>query len=158
MTSPRPLLSLPSRLRWTNTRAIAPLAGPDRRTPAASASSAQALANKPVALLTARELSAWRDALLRAGMKPATFVRLRRAVNAALSLAARRDHAIENSAAWTDGLSGVAEDFASRNIDRLDDDQVRAVIAECMRSIATLASMSRSPPRPERDRRRFPAC
>jgi integrase len=88
-----------------------------------------ALAGKPVSLLTARELSAWRDGLLRDGMKPATVVRLGRAVKAALNLAARRDPTIKNRAAWADGLSGVSEDFASRNIERLDDDQTRALIA-----------------------------
>jgi integrase len=48
-----------------------------------------------------------------------------------LNLAARRDPSIRNRAAWADGLSGVREDFTSRNIQRLDDDQVRAVIAAC---------------------------
>lgn len=90
-----------------------------------------ALASKPVSLLSARELSAWRDGLLRGGMPSATVVRLIRAVKAALNLAAKRDHAITNRAAWTDGLSGVREDFTSRNIERLNDDQVRAVIAGC---------------------------
>ena len=90
-----------------------------------------ALAAKPVAILTARELSAWRDNLLRDGMKPATVVRLCRSIKAMLNLAAKRDHSIKNRAAWTDGLSGVREDYASRNIERLDDDQVRTVIAAC---------------------------
>jgi hypothetical protein len=90
---------------------------------------APTLASKPVGLLTARELSAWRDALLADGMKPATAVRLFKSVKAALNLAARRDHRIANSAAWRDGLGGIAESFTSRNIQRLDDDQVRAVIA-----------------------------
>jgi integrase len=90
---------------------------------------APTLASKPVGLLTARELSAWRDALLADGMKPATAVRLFKSVKAALNLAARRDHRIANNAAWRDGLGGIAESFTSRNIQRLDDDQVRAVIA-----------------------------
>jgi integrase len=89
-----------------------------------------ALAARPVALLTARELAAWRDGLMRGGMKPATAVRLSAAVKAALNLAAKRDHAIRNRAAWADGLSGVREDFSSRNIQRLDDAQTRAVIGE----------------------------
>jgi integrase len=87
-----------------------------------------ALAAKPVALLTARELAAWRDALLVAGMKSATVVRLCKAFKAALNLAARRDHRITNAAAWRDGLGGLAEGFASRNVQRLDDEQVRAVV------------------------------
>jgi integrase len=90
-----------------------------------------ALAGKPVAILTARELSAWRDGLLRDGLKPASYVRLKNCFVASLNFAARRDPSIHNRTAWTDGLSGVREDAASRNVQRLDDDQVRAVIAAC---------------------------
>jgi hypothetical protein len=86
------------------------------------------LATKPVGLLTARDLSAWRDGLIADGVKPATVVRLSRAIKAALNLAARRDSRIVNRNAWSDGLGGVSENFASRNIHRLDNDQVRAVI------------------------------
>jgi hypothetical protein len=86
-------------------------------------------AARPVALLTARELSAWRDGLLKDGLRAASYVRLKNALVAALNLAARRDPSIRNRAAWADGLSGVREDFTSRNIQRLDDDRVRAVIA-----------------------------
>ena len=57
------------------------------------------------------------------------MVRLCKATKAALNLAARRDPRITNMAAWRDGLGGIAEGFSSRNIQRLDDDQVRAVIA-----------------------------
>ena len=89
------------------------------------------LAAKPVAILTARELSAWRDGLLRDGLKPASYVRLKNALTATLNLAARRDPSIRNRAAWADGLAGVREDSTSRNVQRLDDDQVRAVIAGC---------------------------
>jgi integrase len=87
------------------------------------------LAAKPVALLTTRELAAWRDQLLAEGMKPATVVRLCKVVKAAFNLAARRDPRIANRAAWRDGLSGIAESFASRNVQRLDDEQVRDLIA-----------------------------
>ena len=88
------------------------------------------LAAKPISLLSARDLAAWRDGVLAAGMKPATAVRLTKALKAALSLCARRDPArITNAAAWRDGLSGLAEGFTSRNVQRLDDDQVRDVIA-----------------------------
>ena len=86
------------------------------------------LAAKPVSLLTARELAAWRDAILKAGMKPATLVRLCKSVKAALTLAAKRDHRITNTIAWRYGLSGIAEGFVSRNVQRLTDEQVHAVI------------------------------
>jgi integrase len=87
------------------------------------------LAAKPVGLLTARELAHWRDGLLAGGMKPATVVRLCKALKAALTLAAKRDSRIANRGAWADGLSGIAEGFTSRNVQRLDDDQVRALVA-----------------------------
>jgi integrase len=87
------------------------------------------LAAKLVGALTAGELSAWRDQLLAEGMKPATMVRLCKATKAALNLAARRDRRIQNRAEWRDGLSGIAEGFASRNVQRLDDAQVRDLIA-----------------------------
>ena len=90
-----------------------------------------ALAERPVGLLNARELSAWRDGLLRDGLRPASYVRLKNALVAALNLAARRDPSVRNRAAWADGLSGVREDSVSRNVQRLDDDQVRALIAGC---------------------------
>jgi integrase len=86
------------------------------------------LAARPIALLTARELAAWRDGLMRDGMKPATVVRLSAAVKAALNLVAKRDPAIKNRMAWADGLSGVREEAASRNAQRLDDDQTRTVV------------------------------
>jgi hypothetical protein len=87
------------------------------------------LASKPVGLLTVRERAHWRDGLLAAGMKPATAVRLFRNVKAALTLAAKRDPRITNQAAWRDGLSGLAENYESRNPSRLSDAEVQAVVA-----------------------------
>jgi hypothetical protein len=87
------------------------------------------LASKPIGLLTARELTHWRDGLLAGGMKAATAVRLFKNVKAALYLAARLDPRITNQAAWRDGLSGLAENFDSRNPSRLSDAQVQAVLA-----------------------------
>jgi integrase len=86
------------------------------------------LAAKLVGSLTARDLSAWRDQLLAAGMKPATLVRLAKAIKAALNLAAKRDRRITNRAEWRDEFPGIAEDFNSRNVQRLTDEQVHGVI------------------------------
>ena len=91
------------------------------------------LAGKPVALLTSRELAAWRDGLLADGLKPATAVRLSKALKAALNLAAKRDPRVLNRAAWGDGLSGLSENFVSRNPQRLSDDKVHALIAAAHR-------------------------
>jgi integrase len=88
-----------------------------------------ALSSKPVAILTARQLSAWRDALLAGGMRSVTTVRLIKAFKAALNLAAKRDHRITNTAAWRDGLGGLAEDLSSRNVQRLADERILALIA-----------------------------
>jgi hypothetical protein len=88
------------------------------------------LASRPVALLTSDELAAWRDSLLAAAMKPATAVRLCKAMKAALNLTARRNRKrILNRDEWREGLGGIAEDFESRNVQRLSDDQVRNVVA-----------------------------
>jgi integrase len=86
------------------------------------------LAAKPVGLLTVRELAAWRDGLLAAGMKPASAVRLFRSAKAALTLAAKRDPRITNTAAWRDGLSGIAENFESRNPSSLSDAEVQDLV------------------------------
>ena len=63
-------------------------------------------------------------------MKPVSAVRLFKSTKAALTLAAKSDPRILNRATWHDGLSGIAESFASRNLQRLSDDQVHAVVAE----------------------------
>jgi integrase len=87
-----------------------------------------ALSSAPLATLTARDLVSWRDGLLANGMKPATLVRISKSLKAALNLSARHDPGIVNSNAWKNGLSGISEDFVSRNIQVLSDDQVLRVI------------------------------
>jgi integrase len=89
-----------------------------------------ALANKPVSMSTVRDFTAWRDGLLAGGMKPTSAVRLFKSTKAALTLAAKSDPRILNRATWHDGLGGIAESFASRNVQRLNDDRVHRVVAE----------------------------
>jgi integrase len=87
------------------------------------------LATKPVGLLSARDLAAWRDGLLAGGkLKRASVLRLFKAFKAALNLSARRDPRIRNEKAWRDGLSGLTNTFATRNAQVLSDAQVHAVI------------------------------
>jgi integrase len=62
-------------------------------------------------------------------MTPATAVRLFHATKAMLNLVAKRDHRIMNRNAWGDGLAGISENYASRNVQRLANDEVRAVVA-----------------------------
>jgi integrase len=67
-----------------------------------------ALANKPVALLTAVELRRWRDHLLGSGLTPGAVLRTIRSAKASLNLAANLDPRIVDRSAWTTGLSGLA--------------------------------------------------
>jgi integrase len=83
-----------------------------------------ALAAKPVALLTSRELQHWRDGL---GVKPATINRTARQLMAALNLAAKHDARIINTNAWKIGLASLRDAYVARNT-ILTDAQVRALI------------------------------
>jgi integrase len=86
------------------------------------------LAGKTVALLTARELSRWRDGML-ASLAPASVGRITRMLQAALSLAADRDARIGNRDAWRRGLKGLPDgESGTRNV-IIGDDQVRSIIA-----------------------------
>jgi hypothetical protein len=89
----------------------------------------KALAGKTVALLTARELSRWRDGMLTKGLAPASVGRITRMLQAALTLAADRDARIANRDAWRRGLKGLADaEGGTRNV-IIDDDRVRSIIA-----------------------------
>ena len=85
------------------------------------------LAAKTVALLTARELRAWRDGLVSRGAQPAAADRTARALKAALNLAAADDFRITNTAAWKTGLARLPDAERSRNV-ILPDDVVRSLI------------------------------
>ena len=60
-------------------------------------------------------------------MKPASVVRLCKATRRHRPCRHPRSR-ILNRAAWRDGLSGLAENFSSRNVQRIADDQVGAVV------------------------------
>jgi integrase len=85
------------------------------------------LAAKTVALLGARELTAWRDGLVSRGMTPSAADRTGRALKAALNLAAAHDPRITNASAWKTGLARLPDAEGSRNV-ILDDATVRALI------------------------------
>jgi integrase len=88
------------------------------------------LAARPVGLLTAKELRAWRDRLVKASMAPASADRTARALAAALSLAARDDPRIANTTAWKTGLARLPDAEQSRCNVILPDDAIRIVVAE----------------------------
>jgi integrase len=86
------------------------------------------LLSKPVGLLSSRELKAWRDGLLSAGLTAAAALRTCKALAAVCNLAAKHDKRIANKDAWRDGLSGLADTHNPRNV-ILTDEQVRSVVA-----------------------------
>lgn len=89
------------------------------------------LASKPVALLTEKELLAWRAGLIKKGLKPSSAERIAKVFKAALALAAANDKRITNTEAWTKGLRKPEdENDEPRNI-ILPDATVTAVVRGC---------------------------
>jgi integrase len=88
----------------------------------------QVLLAKPVALLTSKELKAWRNGLL-GTMAASSINRLGRCVCAALELARQHDgERIKNSQAWETGLANLPDAQEVRNV-ILSDEKVRAFVA-----------------------------
>lgn len=97
-------------------------------------SAASTLLNQPVALLTSRELQAWRDAQLARGLAPASVTRVSKAFKAALTYVAKRSEGrIKNLDAWKFGLEALPDSNVARDDIGLSDDKVRAVVAACYR-------------------------
>jgi len=86
-----------------------------------------ALANKPITLLTPRELRTWRDSLIE-NMAPASVNRTCGALKAALNLAAGQDERIISRRAWQTGLALIENASTARNV-ILVDDVIRQIIA-----------------------------
>jgi integrase len=84
------------------------------------------LSDQPVALLTARDLKAWRDGL-RATLSPASINRILNSLRAALNAAADTDERISRRA-WETGLKSLAGATVARNV-ILPPEQVRRVVA-----------------------------
>jgi len=85
-----------------------------------------ALAAKPVALLTARELEHWRNSL---AVKPATINRIAHVLKAAFNHAQRLDPTrITNAHAWKIGLALLPHTHRPRNV-ILSNEQVLALVA-----------------------------
>ena len=74
------------------------------------------LGTKLVAQLNARELRAWRDDLLRAGLKPPSVRRTSSCLRAALSLAAKHDPRVTNINTWRHGLENLPDSHVARNV------------------------------------------
>ena len=86
------------------------------------------LGAKPVSLLTAKELRAWRNGLVKRGLKPASANRITKSLKAALNLAAKDDPRISTKA-WDD-LERLEERDVARNV-ILNDETVKAIVLGC---------------------------
>jgi integrase len=84
------------------------------------------LAEKTVALVTARDLRSWRDALAKE-LAPATVNRTANGLKAALNLAADHDERIPSRRAWETGLASIHDAEESRNV-ILSETDIRAII------------------------------
>jgi integrase len=87
-----------------------------------------ALAERPIALLTVDELKRWRDGL-RKGMAPASVNRVCNAMRAALNLAADNAKGTINRAAWEIGLKAIPGSTETRNV-VLSESHIRRLILE----------------------------
>ncbi len=90
-----------------------------------------ALATKPVAMVSPREVRGFRNSLIEKGLARATVNRSMKALAAALTLAANDDERIANRKAWR--LPALPDATTARNV-ILTDAQVRDVIAASYRT------------------------
>ena len=86
-----------------------------------------AMRHKAVALLTARELRRWRDALAKT-LSAASINRISNSLRAALNLAADTDDRI-NRRAWEVGLQAIPDAVETRNV-ILSDETIRRIVTE----------------------------
>jgi integrase len=91
----------------------------------------ETLANKRVALLTARDLRNWRDDLSK-HLAPATVNRTAGALKAALNLVADHDERIISRQPWDMGLATIPDAEESRNV-ILGESSIHTIIAEANR-------------------------
>jgi integrase len=91
----------------------------------------EALAAKPVALLSEKELRAWRNGMvLKRGLENSSANRVAKVFIAMCNLAATDDPRITNVNAWRNGLKRLPEGETARNV-ILSDETVRAVVHAC---------------------------
>jgi hypothetical protein len=69
-----------------------------------------ALASKPVTLLTKKDMSEWRNGLVKRGLLPSSADRCAKSFKAALNLAASNDDRIKNEKVWKEGMKNLTDD------------------------------------------------
>jgi integrase len=92
------------------------------------------LAGKTVALLTARDLRPWRDALVRKKLSPAAVNRVNSCLKACLNLAAAEDERIGNARAWGKALASIPDAVEPRN-SILSEATIRKIVESAYRNI-----------------------
>jgi integrase len=90
-----------------------------------------ALLQRPVSMLTVRELRRWRDGQRESGLAPSSVTRGCKTFKAALSHAAAVDPSITNRSAWVVGLQALPDSHRARTNAVLTDDDIRAIVAAC---------------------------
>ena len=93
-----------------------------------------ALSKRPIALLTANELTKWRDGLTKT-VAPATVNRIATVLRAALNQRADADDTNASRRAWEIGLAAIEGAEQSRNV-ILSDGVVRNIVAEAYQASA----------------------
>jgi hypothetical protein len=87
------------------------------------------LVEQPLSQVTSNQLRAWRDALIKADMLPATLNRVLKPAKAAFNLAAKLDPRVAaNAQTWKVGLEALRNTVRAREA-ALTDAQVQAVVA-----------------------------
>jgi integrase len=93
-----------------------------------------ALSEKTVALLAARDFRPWRAALARKELSPAAINRANSCFKACLNLAADQDERINNHRAWEKGLSSIPDAVEPRNV-ILAETTVRKIVDSAYRNV-----------------------
>ncbi len=87
------------------------------------------LSAQPLSQVTVKQLRHWRDALIKAGMKPATVNRVLKPAHASFNLAGKLDPRVAaNAQSWKIGLEALRNTVTARDA-VLTDGQVLAVVA-----------------------------
>jgi integrase len=86
--------------------------------------------SKSVALLTEKELAAWRNGMVVGGLASASADRVGRMMKATLNLAARNDKRITNTGEWRAALKRLKGSNKTRDNIILTDEEIKALVRE----------------------------
>jgi integrase len=95
----------------------------------------EALADKTIATLAARDFAPWRAALSPAKLSPAAINRANTCLRAALNLARQQDERILSARAWETALAAIPDAHEARNV-ILDERAIRSIIAAAYQHVS----------------------